>query len=115
MTMLTRRRVFVSAFAALFASSFAVAQAPQTVRVRGTIEKVDGQTLTVKLRDGNTLTIKPADNARFTAMVKASLAGVGKRGQVLNRAAASRCALPSLKRSPYDPPAGRSVYFLAFL
>jgi len=40
---------------ALFASSFAGAQAPQTVRVRGPIEKVDGQTLTVKLHDGNTL------------------------------------------------------------
>jgi len=76
MTMLTRRTVGVSAFAALVASSFAAAQAPQTVRVRGTIEKVDGQTLTVKLRDGNTLTIKPADNARLTAMVKASLADI---------------------------------------
>ena len=76
MTMLTRRRVGASAFAALFASSFAGAQAPQTMRVRGTIEKVDGQMLTVKLRDGNTLTIKPADNARVTAMIKASLADI---------------------------------------
>ena len=76
MSMLTRRGVGVSVFAALFASSFAGAQAPQTVRVRGTIEKVDGQTLTVKLRDGNTLAIKPADNARVTAMIKASLADI---------------------------------------
>ena len=76
MTMLTRRGVGASVFAALFASSSAAAQAPQTVRVRGTIEKVDGQTLTVKLRDGNTLTIKPADNARVTAMIKASLADI---------------------------------------
>ena len=73
MTMLTRRRVGLTAFAALFATSFAVAQAPQTVRVRGTIEKVDGQTLVVKARDGSTPTIKLADNARLTAMVKASL------------------------------------------
>ena len=73
MTMLTRRRVGLTAFAALFVTSFAVAQAPQTVRVRGTIEKVDGQTLVVKARDGSTLTIKLADNARLTAMVKASL------------------------------------------
>src|SRR3974377_2343447 len=76
MAMLTRRGVGASAFAALFASSFAGAQAPQTVRVRGTIEKVDGQMLTVKLRDGNTLPIKPADNARVTAMIKASLADI---------------------------------------
>ena len=64
-----------STFAALLAASFAAAQSPQTVR-RGTIEKVDGQTLTVKSRDGNTLTIKLADNARPTAMVKASLADI---------------------------------------
>ena len=62
MAMLTRRGVGASAFAALFASSFAGAQASATVRVRGTIEKVDGQTLTVKLRDGNTLAIKPAEH-----------------------------------------------------
>ena len=76
MSMLTRRGIGASVFAALFASSFAGAQAPQTVRVRGTIEKVDGQTLAVKLRDGNTLTIKPAENARVTAMIKASLADI---------------------------------------
>ena len=74
--MSTLRCPLLTAFAALFVSSFAVAQAPQTVRVRGTIEKVDGQTLTVKLRDGNTLAIKPADNARVTAMIKASLADI---------------------------------------
>ena len=55
MTMLSRQKVGLTAFVALFVASFAVAQAPETVRVRGTIEKVDGQTLTVKLRDGNTL------------------------------------------------------------
>ena len=76
MAMLTRRMLGASAFAALFAASFAAAQTPQTVRVRGTIDKVDGQTLTVKSRDGNTLTIKLADNARVTAMVKASLADI---------------------------------------
>jgi outer membrane lipoprotein SlyB len=76
MTKLTRRRVGLTAFAALFATSFAVAQAPQTLRVRGAIEKVDGQTLVVKARDGSTLTIKLADNARITAMLKASLADI---------------------------------------
>jgi hypothetical protein len=42
-------------FALLFAGSFAAAQAPQMVRVRGTIESVDGQMLTVKSGDGATL------------------------------------------------------------
>jgi outer membrane lipoprotein SlyB len=76
MTKLTRRRIGLTTFAALFATSFAVAQAPQTVRVRGTIEKVDSQTLVVKARDGSTLTIMLADNARLTAMVKASLTDI---------------------------------------
>jgi Domain of unknown function (DUF5666) len=76
MTKLTRRALSVSVFGALFAASLAAAQSPQTVRVRGTIEKVDGQTLTVKSRDGNALTIKLADNPRVTAMVKAALADI---------------------------------------
>jgi outer membrane lipoprotein SlyB len=76
MAMLTRRILGASAFAALFAASFAVAQSPQTVRVRGTIDKVDGQTLTVKSRDGNTLTINLADNAHIIAMITASLADI---------------------------------------
>ena len=76
MTKLTRRTLSMSAFGALFAASLAAAQTPQTVRVRGTIEKVDGQTLTVKSRDGNALTIKLVDNPRVTAMVKAALADI---------------------------------------
>jgi outer membrane lipoprotein SlyB len=62
------------AFALLLAPPFAAAQAP--TRVRGTIEKVDGQNLTVKSRDGKTLTVKLADKAKVTAMVKASLADI---------------------------------------
>jgi hypothetical protein len=76
MTKLTRRTLSMCVFGALFAVSLAAAQSPQTVRVRGTIEKVDGQTLTVKSRDGNALTIKLADNPRVTAMVKAELADI---------------------------------------
>ena len=44
--------------------------------VRGTIEKVDGNTLTVKGRDGTGYTINLADNARVMAFVKASLADI---------------------------------------
>ena len=64
--------------AAVLTASTALAQAPQTppVRIRGTIEKVDGSMLTVKARDGTTMQVKLADNARITAMVKASLADI---------------------------------------
>ena len=44
-----------------------VAQQPQTIRIRGTIENVDGPNLTIKARDGNTMQVKLGDNARITA------------------------------------------------
>jgi hypothetical protein len=64
------------ALAAALVATSAVAQQPGMVRVRGTIEKGDGQTLSVKSRDGSMLTVKLADKARVTAMVKASLADI---------------------------------------
>ena len=75
--MMTRRIIAATGLALLFATSVAIAQTPSpSVRVRGTIEKVDGQTLMVKSRDGTEFTVKLADNARITAMVKASLADI---------------------------------------
>jgi Domain of unknown function (DUF5666) len=78
-----RSIISATAMTLLLAASTALAQAPAPapgqappVRVRGTIEKVDGQTLMVKSRDGTEYTVKLADNARITAMVKASLAEI---------------------------------------
>ena len=51
-------------------------QQPAPVRVRGQIEKVDGNTLTVKARDGAQLTINVPDNVRVMNFVKASLADI---------------------------------------
>ena len=51
-------------------------QAPAPMRVRGQIEKVDGNTLTVKARDGATMAINVPDNVRVTSLVKASLADI---------------------------------------
>jgi Domain of unknown function (DUF5666) len=71
-----------AALTLLFATTVAQAQtmapapAPEKVRVRGTIESVDGQMLTVKGRDGATLKIKLADNAPIRAVVKMSLADI---------------------------------------
>ena len=53
----------------------ALAQQPP-VRVRGEIEKVDGNTLTVKARDGAMLTVSVPDNVRVMNFVKASLADI---------------------------------------
>jgi len=76
MTMMTRRTLGASALALLVAASTATAQAPGVVRVRGTIEKVDGQMLTVKAKDGSAMTIKVADNGPVRNIVKASLADI---------------------------------------
>ncbi len=70
---------------ALLATSYAAAsaqQGPPPVRIRGTIEKVDGDTVMVKARDGSAVTIKLADNARVTAMVKAQLSDI-KQGSFI--------------------------------
>jgi hypothetical protein len=75
MTMMTRS-LGASAVALLFATSFAAAQAPQTVRVRATLENVSVPMLTAKSRDGAEMKIKLADNAPVNEVVKASLADI---------------------------------------
>jgi len=71
-------RVLRTAFATvavslLVATSISYAQ-QKLVRIRGTIEKIDGQNLEVKSREGNNLKVVMAENVRLTAMVRASLA-----------------------------------------
>jgi len=61
--------------ALVFASALAVASASaqqKPVRIRGTIEQMDGPVLTVKSREGDTLKVKLADDTKVMALVKAS-------------------------------------------
>jgi len=60
-------------------SAVAVAQAPANppVRIRGTVEKIDGQMLTVKANSGQSMTIKLADNFIVMGVAKASIADIG--------------------------------------
>jgi hypothetical protein len=61
------------------ATALAVASASAqktNVRVRGTIEQVDGSVLTVKLRQGETMQVKVADDAKVNGLVKASPADI---------------------------------------
>lgn len=62
--------------ASIFIASAAWAQAQAPVRVRGTIERVDGNTLFVKSRTGEELTVRIADNARVTQAIKVPLSEV---------------------------------------
>lgn len=59
----------------LLYAAVAVAQTPP-VRVRGKIEKLDGQMMTVKTREGPSVTIKLNDNVTVAGVVAASLADV---------------------------------------
>ena len=52
------------------------APAQEATRLRGTIEKVDGNTLQVKSREGATLTVKLKDGATVTGVAKAALADI---------------------------------------
>jgi hypothetical protein len=60
-------------------SALAIAQAPANppVRIRGTVEKLDGQTMVVKTRDGQTVNVKLADNYGVMGLAKASAADIG--------------------------------------
>jgi len=72
------RALGAAGFALLLATSaiFAQQQSP-TVRVRGTVEAVDGPTLTVKSRDGQTTyKVKMADNVTIRGVVSASLSDI---------------------------------------
>lgn len=65
----------VAALAATFMMSSVAAQA-QNVRVRGTIENLDGNMLSVKSRDGAELKLKLKDDVRVGGVVKAALTDV---------------------------------------
>jgi hypothetical protein len=86
MPIVTRRTLAASGAALIVAASFAAAQAQQMsspmapttppVRIRATIETVDGALLTAKSRDGAELKIKLADNGPVNQVVPMSLSDI---------------------------------------
>jgi hypothetical protein len=68
------RRVLCAAAALVLVASAASAQQPG--RIRGQIEKVDGDMLSLKTRDGALLNVKLDEKTRVSALVKATLADV---------------------------------------
>ena len=74
MQKLIGRVAAVGGFALVLAASTTWAQ--DSVRVRGTIERVEGQTLLVKSRDGAELKVVLADNALVVGIVKTSLSDI---------------------------------------
>ena len=76
---------------ALAASSFALAcfalpaSAQDTVRVRGTIERIDGPVFVVKTRDGSEAKLTVTDNPLFVAIVPSTMADI-KQGMFVGSA-----------------------------
>ena len=68
----------LSAFLIAAVSAVAIAQAPANppVRIRGTVEKIDGTNLTIKANNGQVMNVKLADNYVVVGIAKASLADV---------------------------------------
>jgi len=58
------------------------AQQPPTVRIRGTIEAVDGSMLSIKSRDGADMKVRMTDNVAVFAVVKTELSEI-KQGSYI--------------------------------
>jgi hypothetical protein len=72
------KSLFAGALIALLALPAAAQNPPQgtPTRIRGTVEKLDGQALTVKSREGQELTIRLAPNVTVAYLVKKSLGDI---------------------------------------
>ncbi|UQD72022.1 hypothetical protein JEY40_40500 [Bradyrhizobium japonicum] len=68
-------RLFVAVFAVTSMFSASAQQAP-TVRIRGAIESVDGNTLGIKTREGSDVKVHMTDNVAVFAVVKTSLSEI---------------------------------------
>ena len=86
MPQLTRRRLCAAGLGLLPVTSATWAQQPPPVRLRGTIEAVDGNVLTVKAAGGTDAKVTLAEKAAIVAVVKATLAEI-KEGTFLGSAA----------------------------
>jgi hypothetical protein len=78
------RILTTAAFATVIAATAASAQ--QTQRVRGTIEKIDGNTLLIKGPDGAPATVSLANNAVIVGVLKATIADI-KEGSYIGSGA----------------------------
>ena len=72
---LMSRALVAAAVISAFASA-AWAQAPAMVRIRGTIEAVDGPMLTIKSREGADMKVRVTDNVVVIGIAKSSLADI---------------------------------------
>jgi hypothetical protein len=74
MQTLTRRALAAASLAMICA--VAPASAQETIRIRGTIERVEGPIFVVKNRDGAEVRLTVTDNPLFVAIVKSTMADI---------------------------------------
>ena len=72
---ITTLRAFIAAALTLFAVT-SIANAQDTVRLRGTVDRIEGPMYVLKLRDGTEAKVSLAENGRVVAIVKASLSDI---------------------------------------
>jgi hypothetical protein len=70
------RALMASLAAVVVLGSVAWTQQPSTVRVRGTIEAVDGPLLTVKSREGTEIKVRVTDNVTVTGVAKTTISEI---------------------------------------
>jgi hypothetical protein len=75
-TLSTPRAVLTALAAFAVLGTIALAQQAPTVRIRGTIEAVDGPLLAIKTREGNDVKVKMTDNVAVFAVVKTELSQI---------------------------------------
>lgn len=68
--------VVAAAFAVVLSAIPALAQSPPPVRVAGTLEKIDGETLTVEGKNGETSSVTIADKAAIYGVERRTLADI---------------------------------------
>ncbi len=72
----TSRRIAASLAAVLVLGSAAWAQQPAMVRIRGTIESVDGPVLMIKSREGTDMKVRTTDNVAVFGVTKTALSEI---------------------------------------
>src|SRR4051794_5973808 len=94
----TTRAFAASLLAASLFSSLALAQPAPTVRIRGTIEAVDGPVLSIKSREGTDMKVRMTDNVAVFGVAKTELSEI-KQGSYIGVVAVAQP-----HRTPKGPP-----------
>ena len=101
------RRVLVSATVVAAVGSMAWAQQPPTVRIRGTIEAVDGPLLAVKSREGTDMKVRVTDNVAVFGVANIAMSEI-KPGSYIGVSAMPEPTAPR-RRSPFTSSRRRSA------